>query len=151
MKKKSILIILIILLVIITVTTIVIFANRNSSLEKQLSKTEYIKLVYVRPRNEENTGKENKITNKEQINKIVDIVLKGQEVKDTDGINLDGAPHYRLTFYNKKDQIIEEIEYNYYATDNTDNKEDNSSYITLKNNKNRYYIDNDALLSLIDP
>ncbi len=151
MKKKSILIILIILLVIITVTTIVIFANRNSSLEKQLSKTEYIKLVYVRPRNEENTGKENKITNKDQINKIVDIVLKGQEVKDTDGINLDGAPHYRLTFYNKKDQIIEEIEYNYYATDNTDNKEDNSSYITLKNNKNRYYIDNDALLSLIDP
>ena len=151
MKKKSILIILIILLVIITVTTIVIFANRNSSLEKQLSKTEYIKLVYVRPRNEENTGKENKITNKDQSNKIVDIVLKGQEVKDTDGINLDGAPHYRLTFYNKKDQIIEEIEYNYYATDNTDNKEDNSSYITLKNNKNRYYIDNDALLSLIDP
>ena len=151
MKKKSILIILIILLVIITVTTIVIFANRNSSLEKQLSKTEYIKLVYVRPRNEENTGKENKITNKDQINKIVDIVLKGQEVKDTDGINLDGAPHYRLTFYNKKDQIIEEIEYNYYATDNTDNKEDNSSYITLKNNKKRYYIDNDALLSLIDP
>ena len=148
MKKKSILIILIILLVIIAVTTIVIFANRNSSLEKQLSKTEYIQLVYVRPRNEENTGKETKITSKEQIDKIVDIVLKGREVKDTDGINLDGAPHYRLTFYNKKDQIIEEIEYNYYATDN---KEDNSSYITLKNNKNRYYIDNDALLSLIDP
>ena len=103
MKKKSILIILIILLVIIAVTTIVIFANRNSSLEKQLSKTEYIKLVFVRPRNEENTGKETKITSKEQIDKIVDIVLKGREVKDADGLNLDGALHYQLTFYNKKD------------------------------------------------
>lgn len=144
MNKKNIIIILIILAILVGIITLIFLLNKKPNLEKQLSKTEYIEIVYVRPRNNEKTGKTSKITSEDQINKIVDIILKGEEIKNDGQFNLDGAPHYRLKFYNKKNQLIEEVEYEYYDSN------DSSNHITLKNTKKEYYIDDDALLDIID-
>lgn len=134
--KKKILISIICIVLIIAIILFLTFIKTD-----ELSKT---KKIIV---NEITTGDliknpKKEITNKKDIDNIIEIILNYKESESEEIITYEGFPEYRLKLLDKKNKIITSIAFYYY--------EENKGYISFDSDKKMHKIDAEALLEIIE-
>lgn len=137
MKKK----IFISIICIILMIAIILFLTFTKT--DELFKTKKIIVNEITTGNPvENPKKEKVITNKKDIDNIIEIISNYKESESEEIITYEGLPEYRLKLLDKKNKIITSIAFYYY--------EENKGYISFDNDKEMYKIVAEALLEIIE-
>lgn len=129
---KRIIIILLVCISIIGALLILLFKENDI-----LNNTSAIIVITT---NDDGSIKENEIINKNNINRIIEII------DDKKGVYLEEVPyrkmpHYKLSFLDKKDSVVMEVGFFYYSED--------LNWVMINDNEEYYEIDCKELLDLI--
>ena len=138
MKKKIIISLLCIFIIIIAFIIVIIKKNNDSNIFAQLSKTKEITVLNLIDRD---NIKEKKISNSDEIDKVIKIIKDAKEMPKEQNIPYELIPDYRLKMINQKGKTITEITYYIY---------EDISWISFDNEDKHYTIDDSSLLKIID-
>ena len=111
-----------------------VIRENNLTLDDKLLKTNTILVIDVRNSNEK------EITDRDKIDKVIEIILNRTLMPEDEPINYVGFPDYRLKMLDKSEKIITEIDF--YCYSKTD------GYIILEDEY--YKIDVISLLEIIE-
>lgn len=137
--KKIILSYLFVLLIIFIISYVLYMQNEKNNISKQLAKT---KTIIVTKVSLDNSLKEKKISENNEIKEIIKIVLNGTVMPEGYVVPYRNIPHYKLKMLNKNNRKIVEINFYDYGKE--------SSWISFDNNDTNYIIDGESLKKLID-
>lgn len=138
MKKKIIISLLCIFIIIIAFIIVIIKKNNDSNIFAQLSKTKEITVLNLIDRD---NIKEKKISNSDEIDKVIKIIKDAKEMPKDQNIPYELIPDYRLKMIDQKGKTITEITYYIY---------EDISWISFDNEDKHYTIDDSSLLKIID-
>lgn len=96
--------------------------------------------IIVKATNDDGSVKENEIINKNNINRIIEIIDDKKEVYFEE-VPYRNMPHYKLSFLDKKDSVVMEVGFFYYSED--------LNWVMINDNEEYYEIDYKELLDLI--
>ncbi len=136
--EKKILISIICIVLIIAIILFLTFIKTD-----ELSKTKKIIVNEITTGDPiKNPKKEKDITNKKDIDNIIEIISNYKESESEEIITYEGLPEYRLKLLDKKNKIIASIAFYYY--------EENKGYISFDSDKKMHKIDAEDLLEIIE-
>ena len=132
--KKRIIILLVCTLIIGVLLVLLFINNKENDILNNTS------VIIVKTANDDGSFNENKITNTNNISRIIEIIDDKKEISFEE-VPYRKMPHYKLSFLDKKDSVIMEVGFFYYS--------ENLNWIMINDNKEYYEIDSKALLELI--
>lgn len=138
--KKNKKIFLICILFILVILFFIIFCALKKDDSAKLTAVDSIvvqKFVEV-----DGNFEEKKITNNEEIDKIVNIIENRTKMLEEEIVPYKKIPHYRLILLDKNNLVIEKINFFYYSND--------SSWISFYDDDSSYIIDSNSLLKILN-
>lgn len=140
---KKIFRILLLFIIILLIVLLILYLKCNTNLSSQLSKTKSIIIIkYIWDEKQNNFQNEKKITNSNDIEKIIKIIDNKTKMLDEENIPYGVLPQYRLKMLDENNSVIIEIDLFLYKYD--------ISWISFKNNDTKYIIDTESLMKIID-